>query len=235
MSGFYVQLTSLGLVILAALVNRLAIGDPRWLLAGVMSSFAIWMLVSIVVTVTHGLAIYRGTEVGVMQGFSLLVALVSILLLSFLVVKSQQFPPIHDITTDLVSPPAFSASVQARHQGHNPTDYAATNVAFQQDAYGIIEPLFLPVSVEQAMVGIEKLALSLGWQIQAVDRDQGVLEASDKTALFGFVDDIVVRVQVSEQGTRVDVRSASRIGRSDWGANAQRITRLLDQLQQKFE
>ena len=40
---------------------------------------------------------------------------------------------------------------------------------------------------------------------------------------FGFVDDIVIRVRATESGSEVDLRSVSRVGRSDLGANAARI------------
>ncbi len=68
------------------------------------------------------------------------------------------------------------------------------------------------------------------WTIVAEVPDEGRIEATDTTALFGFKDDIVVRVRPAGNGSRVDVRSVSRIGSSDVGTNARRIEAYLDRL-----
>ena len=47
---------------------------------------------------------------------------------------------------------------------------------------------------------------------------------------MGFRDDVVIRVSAAGAGTRVDMRSASRYGLSDFGANAARIRSLLDDI-----
>lgn len=230
----YFQLLSFGLVIVAALLNRWAIGDPRLLLGAVLGSFLVWMLVNLVVVISQGLEIYRTGAVGLMQGFSILVACVVILLLSSLLIKSGQFPPIHDITTDVASPPEFDSAIRARRKGHNPTDYHPNNIAFQQEVYKKVEPLFFSRPVDQTVAVAEKLALALGWQVQNTNAGLGRIEAYDQTALFGFVDDIVIRVQTDGQGSRVDIRSASRIGRSDWGMNAKRIVEFSEKLREQL-
>jgi uncharacterized protein (DUF1499 family) len=70
-----------------------------------------------------------------------------------------------------------------------------------------------------------------GWQIVTADKSTGRIEATDTTRWFGFKDDIVVRLTPWGAGTRVDLRSVSRVGRSDIGTNARRIRRYLDRLQ----
>jgi len=72
---------------------------------------------------------------------------------------------------------------------------------------------------------------SLGWEIVAASPGEGRIEATDKTLFFGFKDDVVVRLRADDGGSRVDVRSVSRVGRSDVGANARRIRRFLDALE----
>ena len=74
------------------------------------------------------------------------------------------------------------------------------------------------------------IAQTEGWQIVTADKSKGRIEATDTTRWFGFTDDIVVRLTPWGAGTRVDVRSVSRIGRSDIGTNARRIRRYLAQL-----
>ena len=63
----------------------------------------------------------------------------------------------------------------------------------------------------------------MGWTIVAADDAAGRIEASDRSRWFGFTDDIVVRITPSGSGSRIDLRSSSRLGRSDFGVNAARI------------
>jgi uncharacterized protein (DUF1499 family) len=140
--------------------------------------------------------------------------------------KARSVPPIHDITTDTSDPPAFVAVIAARQAAHarNPPEYAGPEVAAQQkSAYPDLVPITLPVPKEQAFEKARAAAQSLGWEIVAADAGEGRLEATDTTRWFGFKDDVVVRVRPEGGGSRVDVRSKSRVGRSDVGANAARI------------
>src|SRR6266496_6138656 len=76
-------------------------------------------------------------------------------------------------------------------------------------------------------VRVQAAARRMGWLIVAAAPAEGRLEASDTTRWFGFTDDIVVRVTAAPTGSRIDVRSASRVGRSDLGVNAKRIRAFL--------
>ena len=67
----------------------------------------------------------------------------------------------------------------------------------------------------------------MGWTIVAADDTAGRIEASDRSRWFGFTDDIVIRITASDSGSRIDLRSSSRQGRSDFGVNAARVTRYL--------
>jgi uncharacterized protein (DUF1499 family) len=76
------------------------------------------------------------------------------------------------------------------------------------------------------------VAQRMGWELVAADQASGRIEATDTTTWFGFKDDIVVRVTSWGSGARVDMRSVSRVGRSDVGTNARRIREFLDALQE---
>jgi uncharacterized protein (DUF1499 family) len=67
------------------------------------------------------------------------------------------------------------------------------------------------------------VARAQGWEIVAAVPAEGRIEATDTTRFFGFKDDIVIRVKAEGAGSRVDVRSLSRVGKSDVGKNASRI------------
>jgi uncharacterized protein (DUF1499 family) len=140
-------------------------------------------------------------------------------------------PPIHDITTDTGDPPRFVAVVPLRRDARNPVEYGGPEIAAQQrNAYPDIAPATLPLPPAQAFERAERAARAQGWDIVAAVPAEGRIEATDTTRWFGFKDDVVIRVRPEGAGSRVDVRSVSRIGRGDVGANARRIREFLHRL-----
>ena len=143
----------------------------------------------------------------------------------------KSVPFIHDITTDTANPPVFIAVVAAREaEGANPHDYAGETVARQQECgYPELEPFIADADPATAYDRALDVANSMDWEIVASDRALGRIEATDTSTWYGFKDDIVVRVISEDAGTgsRVDVRSLSRVGRSDVGVNAARIKAFL--------
>jgi uncharacterized protein (DUF1499 family) len=146
---------------------------------------------------------------------------------------ARSAPPIHDITTDWDDPPAFQALLPLRAGAPNPPDYDGPDTANQQRrSYGDIGPARFREPPAAVFAAVERVARRLGWAVVAAVPGEGRLEATDTTFWFGFTDDVVVRVRPAEGGgTRVDVRSKSRVGRSDIGANARRVRRFLHALQ----
>jgi len=141
-------------------------------------------------------------------------------------------PPIHDITTDLTDPPRFVAVLPLRRGAPNSAEYAGPALAAQQRAgYPDLGPARVPAPPDRALTRAAEVARSLGWEIVAIAPEDGRLEATDRTRWFGFRDDVVVRVRPDGAGSRVDVRSVSRVGRSDLGTNARRIKHFLETLQ----
>ncbi len=142
--------------------------------------------------------------------------------------RAQQVPPIHDITTDTVNPPRFVAVVPLRMGAANAVDYAGAEIAQQQTrAYADIVPLSLGVPPREAFERCLNAARALGWEIVAALPEEGRIEATDTTPFFGFKDDVVIRIAAAATGSRVDVRSLSRVGRGDLGTNAKRVRAFL--------
>ena len=172
-------------------------------------------------------------------GRSLLVSLVTLALLAAVAAvpvgylrTAGRVPPIHDITTDPDDPPRFVAVLPLRRGAPNSADYAGATLAAQQRAgYPDLGPASLAAPPDQVFARAVEIARGLGWQIVAAVPAEGRLEATDRTRWFGFRDDVVVRVAAEGTGTRVDVRSVSRVGRSDLGTNARRIRRFLEAVQ----
>lgn len=151
--------------------------------------------------------------------------------------KAQSVPPIHDITTDLNNPPEFSAMVRLRADAPNPPEYAGDETSeMQREAYPGIQPLVLNQDMQQVMDVAADLIDEREWNLVALNRIEGRIEATHTLPWFGFKDDIVLRfTQTDTGGTRVDMRSKSRIGRSDIGVNAERIEEFLEDLEENLE
>jgi uncharacterized protein (DUF1499 family) len=137
---------------------------------------------------------------------------------------ARSAPPIHDITTDMANPPAFVTLLPERRNAPHGAAYGGPPVAEQQrNSYPEIRPLLLSATPREAFDRAFRAAKRMGWTIAAADPATGCIEATDTTLWFGFKDDVVVRVSPSGPGSRIDVRSASRLGQGDVGANARRI------------
>ena len=146
---------------------------------------------------------------------------------------ARSVPPIHDISTDLVNPPAFIAIAPLRAEAPNPVEYAGAETAEQQrQAYADITTWTTSASAEQVYNQALLVVADMGWELVASELAEGRIEATDTTTWFGFKDDVVIRITATEQGAAVDVRSKSRVGRSDVGVNAKRIRAFLKALEQ---
>ena len=142
----------------------------------------------------------------------------------------QHLPKLHDISTDTGDPPRFVAIVPLRTNAKNSLVYAPSSAELQGRGYPDIVPLDLAVPPARALERAEAAARAMGWEIVAVSPQDLRIEATDTSLLFGFTDDVVIRVKPADTGSRVDVRSASRVGGSDFGVNAKRIRRYLKRL-----
>jgi uncharacterized protein (DUF1499 family) len=136
--------------------------------------------------------------------------------------QASSVPRINDISTDTVDPPRYMTAQRP---------YPGAEFARQQRAaYPDIAPLRLPVPPREAFAKAVAAAEAMGWEVVGRDAQAGTIEAVDTTKWFGFKDDIAVRITAADSGSRVDIRSKSRVGRSDIGTNAQRIRRYAERL-----
>lgn len=144
---------------------------------------------------------------------------------------ARAVPPIHDITTDTEHPPQLVALLARRAGAPNSATYGGRQIAeAQRKAYPDIAPLMLALPPQVAFTRALDVAQALGWDVAAADAASGRIEATATTLWFGFRDDVVIRVSPAGPGSRVDVRSVSRVGRSDLGANAARVRAFLANL-----
>ncbi len=151
----------------------------------------------------------------------------------FLGYKAYTLPAIRDITTDPIDPPRFE--VVARLRPPNTSIYPGLATAeLQKEAWPDIEPLDVSVNAKAAFDSTIILINKRKWRIVDARAPQpgreGHIEAIARTPIMGFRDDVVVRIRAARDGARVDVRSASRYGISDFGGNAERVTALIDDI-----
>jgi uncharacterized protein (DUF1499 family) len=138
--------------------------------------------------------------------------------------QAGSLPAIHDISTDTLNPPRFAAILPLRANAPNSPVYGGAEVAAQQHAaYPDIQPLHFDQPPAAVLAAAASIASAMDWKIVANQPGDGHLEATATTRWFGFKDDVVIRVRADGSGSRLDIRSESRLGGSDIGANAARI------------
>ena len=146
---------------------------------------------------------------------------------------AQRVPAIHDITTDTDNPPRFVSILPLRKNAPNSPEYGGPGIAAKQRAaYPDLAPATFSVPPDKAFERALAAARKMGWVIVDANAAEGRIEATDTTFWFGFKDDIVIRVTPADHGSRVDIRSVSRVGKSDLGKNASRIRKYLKELKQ---
>ena len=143
----------------------------------------------------------------------------------------DSLPYIHDISTDTANPPEFVVAAKLRKPGDHPVTYDGQEVAdLQRKAYPDLASLTTSASTEKVFEAAKAAIASMGMQLADADLAQRRIEANQTSLLYGFTDDMVVRIATGADGTKVDVRSKSRVGRSDLGQNAKRIRDFLQRL-----
>ena len=144
---------------------------------------------------------------------------------------ADALPYIHDISTDTANPPEFVAAAKLRKPGEHPVTYDGQEVAdLQRKAYPDLTSVAFNAPSEKVFEAAKAAIASMGMQLADADLAQRRIEANQTSLLYGFTDDMVVRIATGADGTKVDVRSKSRVGRSDLGQNAKRIRVFLQRL-----
>ena len=200
---------------------------------GLMNAFLAMRIALIVGAVAIVLALIqvvfmRKTISWPVTGIAVLCAAVAIFMPLSMMNKAKSVPPIHDITTDLVNPPKFVAILALRANASNPAAYQGEEIASQQrEAYPELQTQKYSQTTEQVFDAALAAVKHMGLNVVTADKTLGLIEAYDTTTWFGFVDDVVIRIQSAEQTTMLDARSKSRVGMSDIGKNAERLNDLI--------
>lgn len=242
------------LFVLAALGTK--IGLWSWQFGLGMLTFKVAPLLMIITLAVGLFALLLALLIKPRKGIVIAVLAIIIPVAAFANIRATQakvasLPFIHDVTTDTQDPPTFGTVIMAERAalpGVNTVDYAGKRAttktkdadgkpvmklvsALQTQAYPQIRTLVLNESPDVAFGRAEQVARDMGWAIKETDAATGRIDATDTTFWYGFKDDVSIRLRPAQgDGTRVDVRSISRVGGSDIGANAARIEAFLEQL-----
>jgi len=212
-----------------ALTRRRMIEEPP-------SQLAIWARRLAIFSLLVAVLAIGIEQWGALEIIPVLGVIISLMLLGYpgyLGYRAYTLPAIKDITTDPIDPPRFE--VVARLRPPNTSDYPGLATAeLQKDAYPDVEPLLVKVAPAVAYDDAMKIITKRKWRVFDSRPPQpgreGHIEAIARSPIMGFRDDVVVRIRPARDGARIDARSASRYGYTDFGANAARVEALLDDI-----
>ncbi len=158
----------------------------------------------------------RGTVLGLVIALPILAV----------ILRATGYPSINDLTTDIDNPPEFAyaprlGANQGRNMGYNKVKCAAA----QRRAYGDLAPLKMAGDPGAVFKRVRAAAASMpSWQITYADERTHTLEGVTTSDLFRFQNDFVIQVRPGDGGTSlVEMRSKSRDGTGDLGANYRQI------------
>ncbi|GAA6135165.1 hypothetical protein NBRC116188_19550 [Oceaniserpentilla sp. 4NH20-0058] len=215
-----------GLIIL----YPLAILGARFDIMHFRNSFLIFILAALLGFIVLVLSVLKLPKQAQGEAKPLVLAVVltltPLMLLGTNIVKARSVPFLYDVTTDTEYPPALVKAKALRAEGEHSVEYDVKKFAqLQKEGYPDIKPVRLSISAMEAFYKVRKAVQGMGWEVVAVNGQAlpFTIEAVASSALFGFKDDIAIRVSQTIEGSQVDMRSMSREGRTDLGANAQRI------------
>lgn len=234
--GLRLGMVALALFVVAVLCNRFDVVSFKI----VIPVLGLCALIGAVAVIVSALGIIRtltagrsGTRLAIL---GLVLGLAVAAPLGQSIVVGAKLPRIHDITTDIANPPRFNAIVAARGDASNSLDRSAPAdlAALQVAAYPDIAPLTLAAHPGKVFEAAEALARKNGWEIAAASPETGTIEATATTRLLNFKDDVVIVITEQNGGSLVNMRSVSRVGESDLGANANRIRTFLYDLKKSL-
>jgi len=235
-----IALFFLQLLILTVLLHRFAgLGTPAAInLIGVST---VGLLIAVIVAVVSLIRIWFGGQSGAANDFAALaVGLIGLALPAYFIAKAVLTPPLTDIETSPGDPIHFTVLAEQRPADANPLiDPTPEQAAMEAKGYPDIGPMYLERSAPEVFALVSEAVHRLGWDVVVNEApgESGVgrIEATDKTLIMGFTDDVVIRVKGDDAHTLIDVRSASRYGKVDFGANADRIRKFYNEVNTALE
>jgi uncharacterized protein (DUF1499 family) len=189
-------------------------------LAG-FAMFALGGIVALVTGLVSLIGLARGRRLTLGGGLAAAVGIVFLALAT----RSAGHPRINDFSTDLDVPPGFTFAATLEPNVGRDLTYPYEYAAIQRQCCADLRPAMLPIPPRAAYERALRTASTMpAWRITRADGSELFIEATATSRVFQFVDDVVIRVRPEgDGGSRVDIRSKSRDGKGDVGANTARI------------
>jgi len=221
-AGYFLSLGSVGLFVLSAIMLRAAVTDYK---LPVLIILIASLLALVALLLSLGALVFgQISQLNVPRSLIAVVLSAAVFVPVFLAGRALEgMPMINDIMTDITNPPQFEVVPTQRKAFDNSLELSEKRLALHEKHYGDLAPLILEGTPDGHFDKVLALIKSRGWKIVAENRSEGIVEATDTTVLFGFKDDVVIRLTAENRATRIDMRSASRQGQSDYRVNANRI------------
>ncbi|MGB5950019.1 MAG: DUF1499 domain-containing protein [Parvibaculum sp.] len=234
--GLRLAVLALVVLVLAAIANRFGFIGYTLPIRG-LALAALIGAVAVLVSLAGLVVTLGGSRAGAGAALlGILIGAVAALPVAMAASQGRSVPRIHDITTDLANPPQFDAVVILREDAPNSLDRSSPPdlAELQRKAYPDLETFIVREQPGKVYEAALETAKEMGWRIDAASPEKGLIEATATTRLMGFRDDVAIRVSERDGAAAVDLRSVSRVGISDLGANAARIRAYLAALKTKL-
>jgi hypothetical protein len=199
------------------------------------------LFLAIAVAMFSLIRIWFGGQTGAGQAFAaIVIALVGLAAPGFFVAKAALLPRLTDVATSPDEPLAFNVLLSQRPADANPIkDPDAAAIELQIEAYPDLGPMILERAAPEVFSLVQEAVERRGWTIVSSETpgENGIgrIEATDRSRIMGFTDDVVVQVKGDDTRAQIDVRSVSRYGMHDLGANAARIRALFEEITTTLE
>jgi uncharacterized protein (DUF1499 family) len=230
----------LQLLILTAILHRFfGLSTPAAInLVGVC---AVGLALAVLIAIVSLIRIWFGGQTGAGNNFAaIIVGLIGLAIPAYFMSKAFLLPELTDIQTSPTDPLQFTVLMEERPRDANPLGSPTQEqVQLQAEAYDDIGPIVVDRPAGAVFTVVNEAVKQLGWNVVVNEApgESGIgrIEATDSSLIMGFTDDVVVRVKGDDTSAVVDMRSASRYGRSDLGANAERIRAFEDEVNTALE
>jgi uncharacterized protein DUF1499 len=232
---FFVQLLILTVLLhrFASLATPVALNLIGVCLAG--------LLIAIAIAVISIVRIWFGGQTGAAQAVAaIVIAAIGLALPAYYLAKAAMLPRLTQIETTPEEPLEFKALAAERPADANPIrEQDAAEIDEQVEAYPDIGPMVIERAAPEVFSLVHEAVDRLGWNIVLSEApgETGVgrIEATNRTLIMGFTDDVLIQVKGDDAHATIDVRSVSRYGMTDFGANAKRIRKLFDEVNTALE
>lgn len=235
-----IALFFLQLLILTVILHRfLGLSTPA--AVNLIGVSMVGMFIALVIALVSLVRIWFGGQSGAAQDFgAITLSLIGLALPTFFLAKAVMLPPLTDVQTNPADPLQFTVVKEQRPRDANPLNPPNAETArMQGKAYSDIGPMYLERSAPEVFAIVSEAVNRLGWNVvlNEAPGESGVgrIEATDHTMIMAFTDDIVIRVRGDDTHAIVDMRSASRYGKSDFGTNADRIRKFYAEVNTTLE